>query len=185
MKKTQGRKLMTAAVGVATVSYVISCGRTSLDSGRDNEPIATDAIGTAPNPMPPNSGIVSGNLLPPPDPWGPTGPTGPVPPGTGLIAGNLVAPPPWEDSTTGTASSGPVGTETATSDAATDGTPTDSPAPTSESTGADSLDSTSGLIAGNLLPPPATSAEESTSASTHAIDAGPAPDAAVTSGETP
>lgn len=172
MKNNKGKKLLTAAVGVATVSYVVSCGRTSIDSGRDEQSTLPQTLptGTAPNPAPVDTGLLSGNLVaPPPLETGSTLDTT-----TGFIAGNLLPPPvptplPPEPTTA------PPETSTSQSTTATHATEPES---------TDSSDVTSGLIAGNLVAPPAwTSDPETTLESSQ--DAGPDADAALGEGDIP
>ena len=84
MLKPKPRKLLTAAVGVATVSYVVACGGLS-DASNERR----------------NGGgwETSGNLMAPPDgqPWG-EDLVGPPFPGSGgwATSGNLMAPPTYE-----------------------------------------------------------------------------------------
>ena len=77
-KKRIGRKLLVAAVGVATINYVAACGSSvsteSTDAGADAKI---------------DSGISSGNLVPPD--------TGTPPPDIG--SGNLVPPDTGADDT--------------------------------------------------------------------------------------
>ncbi|MBS2016036.1 MAG: hypothetical protein JST00_24360 [Deltaproteobacteria bacterium] len=83
--RTAPRKLLVAALGVATVNYVVACGK-NVTSG--NLP--------APDPRPDPSTIpVAGNLPapPPPDAASPT-PTAPPPSSIPPTSGNLPAPPP-------------------------------------------------------------------------------------------
>lgn len=98
MSGLKTRKLLTAAVGVATVSYVVGCGRTATSSdGNDGRQLgadpSTDEVGgpvtsgddTRFDPGGPT--VISGNLVAPP-------PVNPRPNDSAIISGNLVAPPP-------------------------------------------------------------------------------------------
>lgn len=108
MTERKTRKLLTAAVGVATVSYVVGCGRTDGSPGRNGDQVLandiSDSTGTpstdvsvvpVPPPSPPaNTGLISGNLVAPPDIGQPPPIETFVPPeDTGIISGNLLPPP--------------------------------------------------------------------------------------------
>lgn len=97
-KKT--RKLLTAAVGVATVSYVASCARSATsdaDGGRqlDAEQSTDEVAGNGTTLIedttfdPGEQTVISGNLVAPP----PVDETLPTPNDSAIISGNLVAPP--------------------------------------------------------------------------------------------
>ena len=77
MAVTQRRKLLTAAVGIATVSYVVACEGLVETSGNL---VAPGGYG---------GNVTSGNLPAPPPPTGEGG-SGEYPP----TSGNLVSPPP-------------------------------------------------------------------------------------------
>ena len=78
MAVTQRRKLLTAAVGVATVSYVVACGGLEGgDGGRAGH----------------GGAETSGNLVSPPGEWFEGG-SGGQGYGGAETSGNLVAPPP-------------------------------------------------------------------------------------------
>lgn len=97
MAVRKARKLLTAAVGVATVSYVVGCGRTATEDERSGRQISSDTssddgsgsntAGQESTTSEDRSTLIAGNLVAPP----PT-PTTP-------ISGNLVAPPTdaWPD----------------------------------------------------------------------------------------
>ncbi len=75
VKKPVGRKLLVAAIGVATVSYVVACGGKTDDAEqgtKDDSGVKADA----------GPDVSSGNLVPPPDDVGPD-----------ISSGNLVPPP--------------------------------------------------------------------------------------------
>lgn len=55
-KKRTGRKLLVAAVGVATVNYVVACGTTTESSGNLMPPADSGTTDTM---------VSSGNLMPP------------------------------------------------------------------------------------------------------------------------
>lgn len=131
MAVRKARKLLTAAVGVATVSYVVGCGRTASEDERSGRQISSDtssddvsgASGTGVNPGPDstNDDVTT----------------------TSVIAGNLVAPPAPPTSTPPATTVGPS-TEPWT-------TATEDWGPTSEPWTTDVLDSS--WIAGNLVAP--------------------------------
>lgn len=144
MTQRKTKKLLTAAVGVATVSYVVACGRTSPDSQRDGRPVASTDPSSTTQGMPPGPGTISGNLVAPPVVEPP-----PPPPNTGVISGNLVAPPVVEPPPPM-----PVDTGIISGNLVAPPYPTETVDPDVTTTPSQTEDVTSGLIAGNLLPPP-------------------------------
>jgi hypothetical protein len=94
------RKLLTAAVGVATVSYVASCARTATRADTDGRQLnadqSTDEVAGNGTTLsedttfdPGEQTVISGNLVAPP----PVDETLPMPNDSAIISGNLVAPP--------------------------------------------------------------------------------------------
>ena len=94
MNEWKPRKLLKAAVGVATVSYVIGCGARTSDRGDPDHVVAP------PDPHPDPGWSTSGNLVAPPPQPDPTTTPRTVDPDPGWsTSGNLVAPPPYPDPT--------------------------------------------------------------------------------------
>jgi hypothetical protein len=92
MAVTRRRKLLTAAVGVATVSYVVACGGLDKGGGETSGNLVA-AGGTYGY----GGAETSGNLAAPPPPGGAGGYSG------GETSGNLVAPPPPQGGSGGSA----------------------------------------------------------------------------------
>jgi len=99
-KKRIGRKLLVAAVGVATINYVAACGSSvsteNVDAGSDAK---IDSGISSGNLVPPDTGnpppdIGSGNLVPPDTASDDTGAAEDAgPPPFDIGSGNLVPPP--------------------------------------------------------------------------------------------
>jgi hypothetical protein len=168
---SKSRKIMTAALGVAAVSYVAGCGRSMPDAdgrGRGDRLGATDAdadviLSTSSDVVPSaTSSVVT------------TTSVAPIPGATGsAISGNLLPPPStFPTSLPPDWTSGPTGTGTAPSrttnylETVTGTEPPETTSANPADTGAvdaaalldagtpvsDSLDA--GIVSGNLLPPP-------------------------------
>lgn len=87
-KKPVGRKLLVAAIGVATVSYVVACGGKTDDDTQGTK--ADSGVNDA------GPDVSSGNLVPPPDDT-----MAPDTLGPDISSGNLVPPPDSMDDDTG------------------------------------------------------------------------------------
>lgn len=104
MSVRKTRKLLTAALGVATVSYVAGCGRTATGADSDGRQLtngsssgATDTTSAIDDTTfdPGEQTVISGNLVaPPPVDTHRPDTSSPTPDDSAIISGNLVAPPP-------------------------------------------------------------------------------------------